>query len=352
MRILADPDYLQTNPYPELLYSELRRQGETVERYTIRKALTEKTDILHFHWPQMAKPQNRGVTASLDFWMRNGVEKIAALPAARARGAKVFWTVHNLNRHDHAASPLEEFFLAQFLKNCDATIHMTNSGRELAFSQIPQLKDRPFFVIPHGLYPDVYNNGLTRKAAREKLGLPIEKKLLVYFGMIRPYKNVSTLLESFLHAAPTDAHLVVAGKVHKSAKGLEANIRNSASQQSNITLMLNFLSDEALQLLAKAADICVFPYREIFNSGSIFYALSAARPSLVPESPVFQELASDFGENWVQCFNGSLTAEILTEALAKIPTTIDRTDKENPDLTQIQWPLIAERTIAAYRSVL
>ena len=241
---------------------------------------------------------------------------------------------------------------------------MTQSGRALAFEQIPELKERPSYIIPHGLYPDVYEIDIDKKQAREKLGLPVDKKLLVYFGMIRPYKNVSLLIDNFLELDDDDAHLTIAGKVHKSAQGLQAHIEKSAQKSDNITLMLEFLSDETLSLLARAADLCVFPYREIFNSGSVFYALSAGRPSLVPQSPVFRELADDFGDQWVRCFDGALTADMLNEALNTLPiadlsradacpqkTAHDQTMALAPDLSKIQWSLIAEKTLAAYQAL-
>ena len=50
-----------------------------------------------------------------------------------------------------------------------------------------------------------------RWAAREQLGLPHDKRLILYVGGLAPHKNLAGLIEGFAKARPSDVDLVLAG---------------------------------------------------------------------------------------------------------------------------------------------
>ncbi|MEM9170205.1 MAG: glycosyltransferase [Pseudomonadota bacterium] len=346
MRVLQNPDRQPTNPYPGHLFEALIAAGADMRRYDARAGLTAGADILHVHWPQAAPPAV-GVKARLIYWLRLIGERSLVAPILRARGGRIVWTVHNLGAHDYRPGPLGRFFWRRFLSQCDATVHLSEAGRARAFEELTAIAGKPSYVIPHGTYPEAEALTISRAAARAALGLPTEGRILLHFGMIRPYKNVPALIAAFAEAAPPDWRLVVAGKVHADAQGLNAALRAAADGAARVDLRLGYVDDEELGRLVRAADLCAFPYRQIFNSGSVHYALAAGRAVVVPASAVFDELAGRFGDRWFRRYSGALDASALAKLLADAPPTED----QRPDLSSIAWDRVAAATLAAYQDL-
>ena len=57
------------------------------------------------------------------------------------------------------------------------------------------VKNKPSEFIPHPLY-DNFGEMITKKEARQKLGIGMNEKIILFFGFIRKYKGLDTLLEA------------------------------------------------------------------------------------------------------------------------------------------------------------
>jgi beta-1,4-mannosyltransferase len=194
----------------------------------------------------------------------------------------------------------------------------------------------PSVRIPH---PDY--RPLTRDC--DELEKPKEPGLIIYFGLIRPYKNVEHLAEVFSQLESQDLNLEITGFTE--SKCLIESIETTAEKDSRVTFRNVFLSDRELYSEISRATLVVLPYTRLLNSGAALLALSLRRPVLVPETCAMRELANEVGRDWVQMYAGTLTAAHLEAA---VDSVADLDPNDAPNLTARTWTACAAATYRVY----
>jgi beta-1,4-mannosyltransferase len=332
------------NPYNARLYTEIQRLGVRVRDLRFDQLLTSPPDIVHLHWPELTflsgHRQWRVVARLLLFF--------PLLRVARLRGTRLIWTAHNVGAHERrSTAALRAWFRRWWCANVDGVLSLTEDGVSAVRASYPELASIPAFVTPHGHYRDEYDFSIDRGAARAALGIDNGSTLIVTLGQIRPYKNVPLLIDAVKASERSDVVLLVAGKPDSPATADE--VRTAAGTSPAVRLELEFLSPDRIAAVLRAADLVILPYRAIQNSGSAILALSADRPVVVPELGAMTELREQIGAPWVHTYSGEFTAATLADALSWLECT-DRPAR--PDLTALDWSVIAARTVTAYRDVL
>jgi glycosyltransferase involved in cell wall biosynthesis len=343
MRILALPAFRNRalNPYNALLYEAIVRLGVTVDEASVWRVIRAQHDVLHIHWPEYVF--NAPTLAKA---VAKSVGCVLLLSGLRVRKTRVVWTIHNLHAHERWHTRLETRMWRWFVRHVDGYIALSAVGEAAALARYPELERRPGFVIPHGHYRDEYPDEVSREAARDALGLPRSARVVAFLGALRPYKNVPALLAAFRGLPGDDWRLVVAGQPLND--GLRTEIERGAGDDGRIRLDLAFVPRDQVQLYARAADLLVFPYRDILNSGSALLALSFDRPILVPDRGAMAELRRGVGDEWVRTYDGELTTATLGDAVAWAEATPRDAARLLRDL---DWDEIARQTVDAYDAV-
>jgi glycosyltransferase involved in cell wall biosynthesis len=254
--------------------------------------------------------------------------------------------MHNLGSHEQLHPRLERWFWRQFTSRLDGIIALSEAGKELARQQLPAVASLPQFVIPHGHYRDEYPNDDTLDA-REVLGVKPGAKVLLYFGSIRPYKNVPRLIELFRVLPGENTILYIVGR--SPSAEVTQQLQALASLDHRVRLNVSFVSKDKVQLYFRAADLVVLPYQEILNSGSAILALSFNRPVLVPRLGAMSELASCVGNDWVQTYSGDITVKALEQSLEWAMNTVR---PRLAPLERLDWREISTKTIKAFECLL
>ncbi len=344
LKILAWPAFRNRsqNPYNFLLYTALKQAGVGVGECSTRALLRERYAILHIHWPE-------GVwnTPNLLWATAKGTVLLMWLLIAKARGAKIVWTVHNLRPHEGYHPRVSKVFGSVVLRLMDGFIQLTAVGSREMQKLFPQTSAKQSFVIPHGHYRDISPTILSRVEAREALKVPLSSRVVTFCGAIRRYKNVPALIDAFVEMAGTGDRLLIAGKAEQ-AEVLEEIVERAGNRPS-IAILSKLLSESEIEQYVRAADLVVLPYNNILNSGAAILALSHGRPVLVPALGAMLELQQAVGREWVTTYEGELTAAVLAAALA---AACRRDEATSPDLSQLEWDGIARMTVAAYSSLI
>jgi beta-1,4-mannosyltransferase len=344
VRVMAAPAFRARNrarnPYNMLLYGAMRRLGVAVADVS-PGGLLRPAGVVHLHWPEYLFSARNRVLAFL-----RAIGLILALSWLRRRGRPIVWTVHNLGAHDVWHPRHEARMWRWFVRRVDGYIALSRGGQAALLERFPDLRDRPGFVIPHGLYRGVYPDRVSRHGARTALALPPEARIVAFLGAIRPYKNVPALISAFRGVEAPDWRLLVAGEPATSE--LAGAIRALAASDPRVRLDLAFVPDERVQLVLRADDLVVLPYREVLNSGSALLALSFERPLLLPERGALAELRSAIGPEWVRTYDGALEAATLVEGMNWVEST-----PRDPAVLQARfdWEEIARQTVAAYEAI-
>jgi beta-1,4-mannosyltransferase len=289
-RVLAWPAFRKqaANPYGALLAAAIRKQGVVIDDWTPLRALVRRVDLWHVHHPDTVVYPRNTLHSAL------GTAVFAVLLyLAHWRGIRILWTVHDLDSNDGLHPWLEAWLWRYFLPRVDAFTCLTEGSLQLARERFPQLRGVPGYTITHGHYRDAYPNEMSQEQAREALGLPPQAKVLLYFGLIRPYKNVPHLIDTFRQLKDPDLILLVVGKLYDAKE--EQAVRERADGCPRVRLELRWIPPEQVQKYFAASDLVVLPYRRVLNSGAAMLALTFARPVLVPDLGNMREQQEKLG---------------------------------------------------------
>lgn len=311
-----------TNPYITQLTRALRATpGLAVRTFSWRDALLRHWDVFHVHWPETVIYSPRRLLRAV---------KLALLAILlvkfRLGRTAVVWTYHNVATHERQGR-VARALLARLRRLTVGYIVLN------PFSEPPA--GRLVWLIPHGHYRDWY--------ARFDQADTIAGRLAT-FGLIRPYKGVEDLLAAFRDWSEPTATLVIGGKPADPDTG--ERVSALASGDPRVMLVLRFLSEQELVTVATEAELLVFPYVAMHNSGAVLAGLSLGRPVLAPRNAVNEALAREVGEKWLVLYEGGLTSEVLARALVAV-RAIGPT--ERPNLDGREWDLAGEQHRLAYR---
>jgi beta-1,4-mannosyltransferase len=287
--------------------------------FTWRTALIGRYDVLHVHWPELLIRAPKPLKARLRrgaLYVLLARTKVLRIPIVR--------TMHNLTPHE-AGATAETRALDALDKRTTLVIRLNPTT--------PILPESRAVTILHGHYRDRFSS--------TPLPAVVFGRLL-YFGLIRPYKGVETLLQAFQSLPGDDLALRIVGRP---SSGLGEVITEAETHDSRISSALRFVSDVELVSEVGGAELVVLPYREMHNSGVLLVALSLDRPVLVPSTPSNLALASEVGPDWIYLYEGELTPEILRQTLEQIRAAGRHA---RPRLDDRDWKTLGEQSYRAY----
>jgi glycosyltransferase involved in cell wall biosynthesis len=258
---------------------------------------------------------------------------------------RIVWTVHNVLPHEPQTD--DDRAIARLLADsADVLIvHSSAVRKTLALQGIP---DDGAVVIPQGSYIGHYRPAPSQPDARRALGLPEEGRVLLFFGLIRSYKGIPELLKAWSDTAPP-GRLLVAGSC--SDPSLQANIRDTASQDPSVHGHMRFIPDEEVPTFFAASDGVCLPFRTVTTSSTALMALSFGKPLIAPRIGALEDLPEEVG-----FFYGDGTGSTLGGALDRF-FGASEAELENASRSaleyaeQLSWPVIAARTFEVYASV-
>ena len=263
----------------------------------------------------------------------------------KLKGSKIVWTVHNAAPHDAYQPRYSHYFMSWFAKQCEGLIFMSEESKATFFSLHSCKESVQYAIIPHGHYRNSYPAAIDNALAKSKLSLPNNKKVLLCFGMIKPYKNIDVLMELFTQAKLLDYVLVVAGNTD--SPELKEKLFQRA-KYPNIHLFLQFIPDDKLHIYLSAADTVILPYKTILNSGALLLALSFNKPVIAPHIGAFVSLQQELGRKWVYSYVDDLEVSSLKNALRHL----EAQDRSSPcPLENYDWDKIAASTLAFYQQL-
>jgi glycosyltransferase involved in cell wall biosynthesis len=306
----------------ESFYRLATRFGDRAPRRRRALKLTE-------HVPDMLRYRRRAGSADVRHFQWLPAERIDSylLPAARPR----VLTMHNVIRREAVDGRLAQ--------KMDAVIVHTRHGAALLGG------GENVHVIPHGAFEH-----LTHQRREEPLPpelAAVERPVVLYFGVVRPYKGVDVLVEAFRQVE--DAELWVVGRP------LEVSIEHLRllAPRDRIRFVDRYVSDAELPAFFRRADLLVLPHRNVDVSGVLFAGLAFGKAMVLSDVGGFSELVADHGAGrLVPTGDADALAEAITELLADAD---ERHSLEQAAATAaagpFSWDRIAEQTAAVYERV-
>jgi len=164
-------------------------------------------------------------------------------------------------------------------------------------SVLPKVNKGRIKLIPHPVY-DFGEPGVKRNSTsetREKLGFPLDMKVILFFGFIKPYKGVDFLIDAcpILKARYSDRiKVLIVGDVYGDSTPYYDRISNSGAKDV-IEFDNGFVPDSKVEDYFIASDLIVLPYLSATQSGIIQIAYNYDLPVVTTDVGGLPEVVHD-----------------------------------------------------------
>src|SRR3954452_25415383 len=308
MRVhLVDPSAF-TPPYDHALAAALVRAGLDVELVTSRflygpTPRPEGYRVDERFYGLSARPRGRrNGSARMALKLAEHVpEMLAYRPAARRADIAHFqwltvqpvdWALlppgppRVLTAHDvipREPRPGQIAATRRLVHRMDAVVVHSEHGAGRLVDELGLPRER-ISVIPHGAF-DHYGRIAAPKPLPPEFA-EVERPVILFFGLLRPYKGIDVLLEAFRQVE--GAELWIVGR---QMMDLDPLRELAAHAPGRVRFVPRFITDPEIPALMRRADLLVLPYREIEQSGVLYTGLAFGKPMVLSAVGGFTEVA-------------------------------------------------------------
>jgi glycosyltransferase involved in cell wall biosynthesis len=299
--------------------------------------LFSRPDIIHVQWIPLV---DEGFP--FEWWF---------LKLAKRLGSKLVYTVHNVLPHDPEKNYRETFSKSYSLM--DALVCHTRETRERVIGEFG-VDPKKIWVIPHGPLFHDYEH-ISKEEAKGRIGISPEQCVVLYQGLVRPYKGIDFLLDAWkqIQVSHPNATLVIAGRGEARHMEMVRAKVDELGVQSSVRLDLRYITSEELPVYYQACDIAVYLHREITQSGALMTGIAFGKPIVATALTGFREA--------LEGYNGALCVEYgdveaLVQLLGGLVGDPEKrrllVNNSANDEAQAFWRTIAQKTRKCYEAVL
>ena len=210
---------------------------------------------------------------------------------ARRNGhTKVLVQLDNIIPHEHHLT--DRPFNRYFIESVDGFIYMSDQvRRDLETFN----RTKPALFSPHPLFVN-FGSAVPREEACRRLGLDPAVSYSLFFGIIRDYKGLDILLDTWAllrrRGHTSGRKLLVAGEFYYNR---EKYIRQIGENGLGDEVILRdyFISDDDVKYYFSAADLLIQPYRSATQSGVTQIAYNFEVPMIVTDVGGLAEIVPD-----------------------------------------------------------
>jgi alpha-maltose-1-phosphate synthase len=277
----------------------------------VRRVLRDAPDIVHF--------------TNENIWL-TGLAPIVS--------GRLVWTLHD--PMPHSGDSFRKKLSTRILANLSKRIFV-HYQFNFEIAKKAGVDPSKLVVIPHGDY------NFYEKYKRSDIK---PRRMILFWGRIRPYKGIETLLESATFL-PKDVDIVIAGE----GAGI---YQSQLKADSRIKLIDSFLSEKEIAELCQECSVVATPYIDASQSGIVPVAYAFSKAVVATNVGALPEQVDDGVTGLLVPPNQPFT---LAEALIKI---IDN-PKMAQDMgaagykkshTEMTWDAIANTVFFTYESIL
>lgn len=291
-------------------------------------------------------------------WLLDPEQDYHLLRLLKLLGCRIVYTAHNLLPHE-SDSPRDRAAFQRIYRLADRIIVHAERNREEVIDEF-DLDGGRIAVVPHGAYDLFFRGGtLDRQEARNALGLPPDRRIILFFGSVRRYKGLEYLVDAFRkvkHKVDGLLLLVVGTVKTPNAEdfGYYSNLLAELSTEEDVVCRSGYVPVERVPSYFSASDLVAIPYVKTYQSGILALAYAAGRPVVVTDTGGLAEVV-DAGKSGLVVPPGDV--DRLAEAILGITAdpavmeTMGRHAKYLAD-TKYSWNDIAAKTMDVYRAAI
>jgi D-inositol-3-phosphate glycosyltransferase len=260
------------------------------------------------------------------------------------KGVKILAITDNVIPHEKRAG--DTAFAKYFINACDGFVTMSKA----VMTDLEKFTDTAHKkYLLHPLYTS-FGEKLNKQEARMALGLPEDKQIVLFFGLIRKYKGLDMLLDAMneLKSNP-NIILVIAGEFYEDKQPyLDLIERNQIQHQ--VILHAKFIANEDVKNYFSAADLVTLPYRSATQSGVTQVSFHFEVPTLVTNVGGLGEIIPDKVAGYVVEPNGKAIADGIKDYFEN-----DRmhsfTEGMIREKQKYDWKIFVDEVIDLYKNI-
>lgn len=256
--------------------------------------------------------------------------------------AKIVYTPHNILPHRNRFRDVWAW--ARIYKSVDSVIVHSDYYKAI-LSDIFEVDDSRIFVLPDTGLAGGTLEGMDAVESRKALDLPVDGKLILFFGYMNAEKGVETLIDAFINLKKSvpDAKLALAGEPCGDS-GYREELMLKQRLSEDIFMDLRYIPFDTMIKYFASADAVALPYLKVCQSPILSLARALGKPVVTTDltwsgddDGVIKTPPGDV--------NGLATALVkaLTGGNHSIARRENETEEENP-----WWKPVIETLSAAY----
>lgn len=211
------------------------------------------------------------------------------LLSAMLRKIPKIFVCHNVFPHERF--PLDKFLARRVLKRGAGFITHSKMDADDLRSIV---KNPNCETTVHPTYNMFKIKDMSREEARKILGIPEDKKILLFFGFVREYKGLKHIIKAMpdILRADSDIQLMVVGEFGDDKADYMELIRKSGAGDS-IQVVDGYIPDKEIEKYFAACDLVVLPYESATQSGIVQIAYSFEKPVIATDVGGLPEVVLD-----------------------------------------------------------
>jgi glycosyltransferase involved in cell wall biosynthesis len=230
----------------------------------------------------------------------------------------------------------------------DASIITALSNQYLAHSKLLKNYEHKTVIIPNGVNLEEFDISISKEECRRKLGLPLDKKIILFVGDITPWKAPHVLIKAMkevLKSVP-ESFLVIVGQGRIKTKLEELSTKSEIKKN---VMFPGFIKGEELITYYKSADVFVLPSFEESFPMVLLEASASGLPLIVSNLKSFESIVKD-GYNGFFTRTGN-DRDLATKIIyllenEEVRKRIGRNARQK--VKEFSWERVAEETKKIY----
>jgi beta-1,4-mannosyltransferase len=201
----------------------------------------------------------------------------------KRKGIKLIWTIHNKFAHENQHKR-RELHIRKLLSRMASKVILHSQEALVEINHLYNLDlTHKAEIIFHGNYDGCYPKpSKSRNLLRNEEQLQKDDIALLFFGSLKPYKGIETLIRAYKKTNNVKVKLYIAGEPY--SKEYHELLIDLTKNIAGITTYFTYLNDQELADHLHFADAVVLPFSDTLTSGTAVLAMTLGKALILPET--------------------------------------------------------------------